>query len=93
VLPGEVFNAKVRRDLLHRVVRWQLAKRQQARRLPTKPRLIYNRAKALLHFGPWLHVLEPRNSRPDTKPRQPFDFYAALGDDSRLQSSRHPCPA
>ena len=34
VLPGEVFNAKVRRDLLHRVVRWQLAKRQQARRLP-----------------------------------------------------------
>ena len=31
VLPGPVFNAKVRRDILHRVVRWQLAKRQQAR--------------------------------------------------------------
>lgn len=28
-LPGDVFNAPVRRDILHRVVRWQLAMRQQ----------------------------------------------------------------
>ena len=28
-LPGDVFNVPVRRDILHRVVRWQLAKRQQ----------------------------------------------------------------
>ena len=39
VLPGEVFNAKVRRDILHRVVRWQLAKRQQARRWPCNTQL------------------------------------------------------
>jgi len=30
-LPGDVFNVPVRRDILQRVVRWQLAKRQQAR--------------------------------------------------------------
>lgn len=29
VLPGAVFDVDVRRDILHRVVRWQLAKRQQ----------------------------------------------------------------
>ena len=28
-LPGDVFNVPVRKDILHRVVRWQLAKRQQ----------------------------------------------------------------
>ncbi|KAK2078140.1 hypothetical protein QBZ16_004008 [Prototheca wickerhamii] len=28
-LPGDVFNAPVRRDILHRVVRWQLAMKQQ----------------------------------------------------------------
>ena len=28
-LPGTVFDVDVRRDILHRVVRWQLAKRQQ----------------------------------------------------------------
>ena len=28
-LPGDIFNVPVRRDILHRVVRWQLAKRQQ----------------------------------------------------------------
>ena len=28
-LPGAVFDVDVRRDILHRVVRWQLAKRQQ----------------------------------------------------------------
>ena len=35
-LPGDVFNVPVRRDILQRVVRWQLAKRQQAR-VPTYP--------------------------------------------------------
>jgi hypothetical protein len=30
-LPGLVFNVPVRRDILHRVVRWQLARRQQVR--------------------------------------------------------------
>jgi len=35
-LPGDVFNVPVRRDILQRVVRWQLAKRQQAR-VPTRP--------------------------------------------------------
>lgn len=29
ILPGDVFNTTVRRDILHRVVRWQLAARQQ----------------------------------------------------------------
>ena len=29
VLPGAVFDVDVRRDILHRVVRWQLARRQQ----------------------------------------------------------------
>ncbi len=28
-LPGDVFNVPIRKDVLHRVVRWQLAKRQQ----------------------------------------------------------------
>lgn len=28
-LPGAVFDVDVQRDILHRVVRWQLAKRQQ----------------------------------------------------------------
>lgn len=28
-LPGSIFSVPVRRDILHRVVRWQLAKRQQ----------------------------------------------------------------
>lgn len=28
-LPGSVFDCKVRRDIMHRVVRWQLAKKQQ----------------------------------------------------------------
>ena len=31
VLPGSIFNVPVRRDILHRVVRWQLAKRRQVR--------------------------------------------------------------
>ncbi len=31
VLPGAVFDVDVRKDILHRVVRWQLAKRQQVR--------------------------------------------------------------
>ena len=30
-LPGTIFGVPVRTDILHRVVRWQLAKRQQAR--------------------------------------------------------------
>ena len=30
-LPGDIFNVPVRRDILQRVVRWQLAKRQQVR--------------------------------------------------------------
>ncbi len=29
-LPGTIFGVPIRRDILHRVVRWQLAKRQQA---------------------------------------------------------------
>lgn len=28
-LPGDVFNVPIRKDILHRVVRWQQAKRQQ----------------------------------------------------------------
>ena len=28
-LPGDIFNVPIRRDILQRVVRWQLAKRQQ----------------------------------------------------------------
>lgn len=28
-LPGDIFNVPIRKDILHRVVRWQLAKRQQ----------------------------------------------------------------
>ena len=32
VLPGAAFDVSVRRDILQRVVRWQLAKRQQVRR-------------------------------------------------------------
>lgn len=28
-LPGSIFDIPVRKDILHRVVRWQLAKRQQ----------------------------------------------------------------
>ena len=31
-LPGDIFGVPVRRDILHRVVRWQLAKRQQVSR-------------------------------------------------------------
>ena len=34
LLPGAVFNVEVRKDLLYRVVRWQLAKRQQVRSSP-----------------------------------------------------------
>ena len=30
-LPGDIFNVPIRRDILQRVVRWQLAKRQQVR--------------------------------------------------------------
>lgn len=29
VLPGDVFDVPIRKDIIHRVVRWQLAKRQQ----------------------------------------------------------------
>lgn len=29
VLPGDVFDLPIRKDIIHRVVRWQLAKRQQ----------------------------------------------------------------
>ena len=29
-LPGTIFGVPIRRDILHRVVRWQLARRQQA---------------------------------------------------------------
>lgn len=29
VLAGDVFGAPIRKDIIHRVVRWQLAKRQQ----------------------------------------------------------------
>jgi ribosomal protein L4 len=31
LLAGGVFNVEVRKDLLYRVVRWQLARRQQVR--------------------------------------------------------------
>lgn len=41
VLPGSIFNVPVRRDILHRVVTWQLAKRRQVR-FPTIRQL---------HFG------------------------------------------
>ena len=33
VLPGSIFNVPVRKDILHRVVTWQLAKRRQVRLL------------------------------------------------------------
>ncbi|KAL9671812.1 hypothetical protein QQ045_009385 [Rhodiola kirilowii] len=29
ILPGDVFDLPIRKDIVHRVVRWQLAKRQQ----------------------------------------------------------------
>lgn len=29
VLAGDVFDVPIRKDIVHRVVRWQLAKRQQ----------------------------------------------------------------
>lgn len=29
VLAGDVFDVPIRKDIIHRVVRWQLAKRQQ----------------------------------------------------------------
>jgi ribosomal protein L4 len=29
VLDGDVFDVPIRKDIVHRVVRWQLAKRQQ----------------------------------------------------------------
>jgi large subunit ribosomal protein L4 len=29
VLPGDIFDVPIRKDILHRVVRWQLARRQQ----------------------------------------------------------------
>lgn len=29
VFPGDVFDLPIRKDIIHRVVRWQLAKRQQ----------------------------------------------------------------
>jgi len=29
VLHGDVFDLPIRKDIIHRVVRWQLAKRQQ----------------------------------------------------------------
>ena len=29
ILPADIFNVPIRKDILHRVVRWQLAKRQQ----------------------------------------------------------------
>lgn len=31
VLAGDVFDVPIRKDIIHRVVRWQLAKRQQVR--------------------------------------------------------------
>ena len=31
ILPGSIFNVPVRKDILQRVVRWQMAKRQQVR--------------------------------------------------------------
>jgi ribosomal protein L4 len=31
VLDGDVFDVPIRKDIVHRVVRWQLAKRQQVR--------------------------------------------------------------
>lgn len=39
LLAGTVFNVEVRRDILYRVVRWQLAKRQQVRPPRTPPPL------------------------------------------------------
>lgn len=40
-LGGDVFNTTVRRDILHRVVRWQLAARQQVGRGPgTEARVV-----------------------------------------------------
>lgn len=29
ILAGDVFDVPIRKDIIHRVVRWQLAKRQQ----------------------------------------------------------------
>lgn len=36
-LPADIFGQEVRRDILQRVVRWQLAKRQQVRGPPSPP--------------------------------------------------------
>lgn len=38
VLAGDVFDVPIRKDIVHRVVRWQLAKRRQ---VPTYVNILY----------------------------------------------------
>ena len=41
-LPGDLFNVPVRVDLLHRVVRWQRAKKQQVQLAQTQTLAMHN---------------------------------------------------
>lgn len=42
VLAGDVFDVPLRTDIIHRVVRWQLAKRQQVILLTKNYLILYN---------------------------------------------------
>lgn len=50
VLAGDVFDVPIRKDIIHRVVRWQLAKRQQVPFHSPFGKLEAHTCRALLMF-------------------------------------------